>query len=188
MAADVATLRVYLSGSIPKGRNDPRPADHYWSDNDRNALRRALGSASVVLVDPTQAKICRQDSLANFGCDLYLVASSNVVLVDARTAKGIGVGAEMMFAVSRGIPVISWVPRETHYRRKTVEDVFGEDLSDWLHPFINGLSDYVVDSLEEAAALLGTAARSGQLAPTKNPESAIRHFRSQPEAAQLVID
>lgn len=181
-------LRVYLSGSIPKGRDDPRPPNHYWSDHDRVTLKRALGTASVVLVDPAQAKICRQDTLANFGCDLYLVATSDVVLVDGRTGKGIGVGAEMMFAASRGIPVIAWVPRETHYRRAKVLDVFGEDLSDWLHPFIRGLSDYVVETLEQAAVLLAVAASGGQLEVTKNPDSAIKYFRSRPEATRVVVD
>ena len=60
----------------------------------------------------------------------------------------------MMFAAYRDIPVITWAPWETHYRRSSVPDVFGEDLTDWTHPFISGLSDHVVDELEHAVDLI----------------------------------
>lgn len=143
------SLRIYLSGSIRKGSTDPRSEDHFWSERDEQFIRDNAGVAAVELLNPAKTHIKRSDFGLNFGCDLYLVSISDVVLVDARREKGIGVGAEMMFAVDRGIPVIAWAPPDTHYRRSFVPDVFGEDLHDWTHPFIFGLSDRIADNLSE---------------------------------------
>ena len=64
----------------------------------------------------------------------------------------------MMFAVQRGIPVVTWAPADTHYRRSKVANLFGEDLHDWTHPFVFGLSDRVVDDLNEAMAFIRSGA------------------------------
>lgn len=146
-------LRIYLSGSIRKGADDPRPSDHFWTRDDEEAIRSGIGSP-VELLNPAKTDIRRQDFGLNFGCDLHLVSISDVMLVDARRAKGIGIGAEMMFAAQCGIPVITWAPWETHYRRSSVSDVFGEDLTNWIHPFVFGLSDHVVDELERAIDII----------------------------------
>jgi hypothetical protein len=143
-------MRIYLSGSIRKGNTDPRPDTHFWSERDEQLVRENAGVAEVELLNPAKTSLRRNDFALNFGCDLYLVSISDIVLVDARTEKGIGVGAEMMFAANNGIPVITWAPEDSHYRRKLVPNVFGEDLRNWTHPFIFGLSDYVADSLEQA--------------------------------------
>jgi hypothetical protein len=150
----VHSLRIYLSGSIRKGDGDSRPDRFFWSERDEAFISANVGAEKVELLNPAKASIQRTDFALNFGCDLYLVSISDVVLVDARTEKGIGVGAEMMFAVSRGIPVITWAPPNSHYRRDFVPNVFGEDLHDWTHPFVFGLSDYVVDSLADAVCLV----------------------------------
>ena len=155
-------LRVYLSGSIRKGTEDPRSPDHFWTPEDEEMIRSGIGSP-VDLLNPAKADIERQRFDINFGCDLYLVSISDVVLVDARLEKGIGVGAEMMFAAHHDIPVITWAPRETHYRRSSVPGVFGEDLTDWTHPFVFGLSDYVVEELEGAIDLIRAIARGEPL-------------------------
>ncbi|MDQ1159581.1 hypothetical protein QE385_003978 [Sphingomonas sp. SORGH_AS 950] len=158
-------LRIYLSGSIRKGAQDPRSPDHFWSHDDEEAIRSGVGSP-VELLNPAKTDIRRQDFGLNFGCDLHLVSISDVMLVDARRAKGIGIGAEMMFAAQRGIPIITWAPWETHYRRSSVPDVFGEDLTDWIHPFVFGLSDHVVDELECAIDIIRGLARSEPISKT----------------------
>jgi hypothetical protein len=175
-------LRVFLSGSIRKGPTDLRSSGHFWSEADEARIIEGLAPDSVELLNPAKTIIRRSDVVSNFGCDLYLVALSDVVLVDARTEKGIGIGAEMMFASTKCIPVITWAPRNSHYRKDFIPDVFGEDLANWTHPFIQGLSDFVVETLDEAIALLKRRGREGKLALTKSPERAISHFLSQPEA------
>jgi hypothetical protein len=170
-----APLRIYLSGSVRKGAGDPRSPDHFWTREDEEFIRANAGGP-VELLNPAKTDIRRQDFALNFGCDLHLVSISDVVLVDARREKGIGVGAEMMFAVQRGIPVIAWVPPDTHYRRSKVSDLFGEDLHDWTHPFVFGLSDYVVDNLAEAMALIRSKALSNRTPRRKLVGSLIRRY------------
>jgi hypothetical protein len=179
-------LRVYLSGSIRKGHVDPRSPSHFWSEDDEARIIDGLAPDSIELLNPAKTTISRSDVLSNFGCDLYLVASSDVVLVDARTEKGIGIGAEMMFASMKHIPVVTWAPRNSHYRKDFIPNIFGEDLANWTHPFIHGLSDYVVETLDGAIALLKRRAREGKLTVTKDPEGAISYFLSRPDAATIV--
>lgn len=168
-------LRVYLSGSIRKGSDDTRSSDNFWTADDE-ALILSKGGQRIELLNPAKTDIRRQDFGLNFGCDLYLVSISDIVLVDARKEKGIGIGAEMMFAVQRGIPVITWAPPETHYRRSEVPNVFGENLKDWTHPFIFGLSDYVVDSLADAIELIRKASPDRPLDRLTDPQALIDRY------------
>ncbi|PSJ36628.1 methyltransferase domain-containing protein [Allosphingosinicella deserti] len=169
-------LRIYLSGSIRKGAGDPRSPDHFWTPDDEEFIRADVG-VPVELLNPAKTDIRRQDFALNFGCDLHLVSISDVVLVDARKEKGIGVGAEMMFAAQRGIPIITWAPEDTHYRRRKVADVFGEDLTDWTHPFVFGLSDHVVDELAQATALIRALARGTPIPRTVAVERHMERYR-----------
>jgi hypothetical protein len=171
-------LRIYLSGSIRKGDDDPRSDDHFWSEYDESFIRTNMGGVAVELLNPAKTSIRRADYALNFGCDVYLVSISDVVLVDARTEKGIGVGAEMMFAAHRGIPVISWAPPKSHYRREFVSNVLGEDLHDWTHPFVFGLSDYVVDDLAEAVRLIRRRVTEGRLERRIDIERELNRYAS----------
>lgn len=172
-----SVVRVYLSGSIKKGDGDNRSPDHFWTEVDEAALHAGVAGVELHLLNPAKTPIQRSDVRANFGCDLFLVQQSDVVVVDARREKGIGIGAEMMFAANASIPVITWAPPNTHYRRDFVPNVFGEDLRDWTHPFIWGLSDYVVDYLDDVVVLLNQFVADGRrLELRKAPEAAIAHF------------
>ncbi|MEZ2142922.1 hypothetical protein AAE026_11485 [Bradyrhizobium sp. DN5] len=170
-------LRIYLSGSVRKGATDDRPSEHYWTDDDEERIRAGLRPHEVTLLNPQKSGVDRSDPKANFGCDLYLVETSNVVLVDARTKKGIGIGAEMMFACARNIPTITIAPKHSHYRQALVRNLFGEDVRDWTHPFVLGLSDYVVESLTESIELLKRHVTLGSLPLTKNIDEAIEYYR-----------
>jgi hypothetical protein len=178
LARPLDELRVYLSGSIRKGSGDRRDPHTFWSPQDEGDLLRNVRSARVVALNPARTQLRRQDYRANYGADLHLVATSHVVVVDARTEKGIGVGAEMMFAHQRGIPVVSVCPPNTNYRRDYVPDVFGEDLTDWVHPFVAGLSDYLVASFEEAGDLLERAATESLPCRAEDVDAAIEYYHS----------
>jgi hypothetical protein len=154
---------VYLSGSVKKGDKDGRPDADFWSQRDEEKLANAINSPAVRTLNPSKSKIRRSDYFANFGCDLHLVNISNVVLVDVRAKRGIGIGAEMMFAQMSGIPVVSICPKNSAYRSDLVPNVFGEDLKDWIHPFVFGLSDYIVEDLDEAVNLINDLLDEGRL-------------------------
>lgn len=138
-------VRIYLCGSVKKGLLDNRSEEEFWDPAHEIAIAKAL-DRPVELLNPSKTKIRRSNYFINFGCDIFLVQSSDLLFADLRSEKGIGVGAELMFARQAGIPVIAWLPPDSHYRRD-LTDVFGEDLHNWVHPFAYALSDYIEDSL-----------------------------------------
>lgn len=142
-------ISIYLSGSIKKGKDDTTES-LFWSDEDVKSIIENISGYDVEILNPATANIKRSNPLENFGADLYLVKKSDFLLVDLREKRGIGVGSEMTMAKYYHIPVISICPKESHYRRSKVEDVCGEDLYDWIHPFVLGLSDKIVENLKEA--------------------------------------
>lgn len=146
----MTATRVYLCGSVRKGRSDARPVDEFWSEENEAVLKNQIRD-DIILLNPSKTQIQRSDYFVNFGCDLFLIKNSDIVLADLRTEKGVGVGAELMYARNIGIPVISWIPTNTHYRRDLF-DVFGEDLRDWIHPFAYSLSDYIEGSLVDVCS------------------------------------
>lgn len=172
-------LRIYLSGSIKKGASDPRSEVDFWNEEDELLIKEKL-VAECILLNPAKSSISRNDYFVNYGCDLYLVGSADVVIADFRSSKGIGVGAELMYAQTLGIPVIGWMPPTSYYYRERLEDVYGEDLEDWIHPFVYGLSDFLVASIEGACELINAAlspmAPRLRKDPTKAPASAVRAY------------
>jgi len=78
------------------------------------------------------------------------VFCSHVVFVDARDRRGLGVGAEMMWAKINTIPVVTWAPKNSHYHKSqtTILDV---PVNDFVHPFVESLSDKIVENLKEGA-------------------------------------
>ena len=99
------------------------------------------------LLNPLTFGIKRQNSFSNFGGDMYLVRGSDFVFVDARDKRGIGIGGEMFAAKYFSIPVVSLCPQNSHYRKKYIANLCGENITNWVHPFISSLSDYLADSI-----------------------------------------
>jgi hypothetical protein len=160
-------LFLYLSGSIKKGNEDGRTANDFWTDEEEHRIIEGIAGLKVKTLNPAKSNIKRADYYGNFGCDLYLVAISDIILVDARTKKGIGVGAEMLFAQIKGIRVITICPPNSNYRRDFIANVFGEDLENWIHPFVYGLSDHIVDDIDGAIELINHLIENGL--PKKEP-------------------
>ncbi len=48
------------------------------------------------------------------------------------------------------IPVIAYAPKNSHYRWEKTS-LLGLEVKDWVHPFIESLSDYLADSLHDAS-------------------------------------
>jgi hypothetical protein len=168
-----SSLRVYLCGSIKKGDEDKR--SEFWSSDDIRELEAAVAPCSLIVLNPGDRQDNLGDVRATFGRDLLQVFTSDAILVDARHKRGIGIGAEMLFAKTHGIPVITIAPRNSHYHRTNVT-LMGQFVEDWTHPFISELSDVVVESVPDA----GRAAASFDGTLTgKGPEvfeNAMRHY------------
>jgi hypothetical protein len=101
-------------------------------------------------------------------------------LADLRIEKGIGVGAELMYARIVGKPVIGWVPTNSYYKRDRIDDLFGEDVINWIHPFAYGLCDLIVEDLEEACYHVNRMSEEKGFYQntTKAPDEAIRAFKA----------
>ncbi len=78
------------------------------------------------------------------------VFCSRLFFVDARDRRGLGVGAEMMWAKLHRIPIVTWAPKNSHYH-KTHTRLLDVPVKNWVHPFIESLSDALVENLEEGA-------------------------------------
>ncbi|EFK96036.1 hypothetical protein LDC_1940 [sediment metagenome] len=137
----------YLSGSIKKGKADDGKL--CWGDAEKETIRKGLEGFEVVFLDPQVGGRHLEDPVTAFGHDMALVASADFVLVDARERRGLGVGTEMLAAKLRSIPVVSIVPRDSHYHRGRL-NYLGVEVNDYMHPFIFSLSDAVAENLAEA--------------------------------------
>jgi len=171
------SIRVYLSGSIQKGNEDATKKS-VWTSADIDILQKVLADTmNLSLMNPASRSDDLSDQKSVLGRDLLQVYTSDLVLVDARDRKGIGIGAEMLFAKNYGVPVISVAPPNSQYRKENM-DYMGQFLESWTHPFIEGLSDYVADSVNDAALFIRDKYPFGEdLIKNKSIfHDAIRHY------------
>ncbi len=167
------TVKIYLSGGIKKDDNDRKVC---WSEEDRETIRSVL-EGGVKFLDP-QGNPEGADPFAAFGLDLQDVKEADIIIVDGREKRGIGVGAEMLAAKIWGKPVVAIAPKNGHYRRDLLEH-FGQEIEDWQHPFLFSISDAVVDSVEEAAGWVkGFLEKPGPVKDSSVLDEAIGYFIS----------
>jgi hypothetical protein len=137
------TLKIYLAGSIQKGHEQN---SSFWSETDLNVIRKNLSDYEVIFLNPASRSDDLSDQKSVFGRDMLQVYCSDLVFVDARDRRGLGVGAEMMWAKINQIPIITLAPLDTHYHKKETT-LLGITVEDWIHPFVESLSDVVVENL-----------------------------------------
>lgn len=140
-------VAIYLSGSIRKGEKDREKI--CWEKEDKDFIRNELEGTEVVFLDPQERGDQLSDALSVFGRDMTQVINSDFVLVDGRQKRGIGVGVEMLAAKINGIPVISVVPKNTHYHRDRLK-YLGQDIRGFVHPAVFAMSDKIADDLAGA--------------------------------------
>jgi hypothetical protein len=143
-----AKISIYLAGSIKK---DHEKADEsFWTDDDMAFLKKELPEFKLSFLNPAFRADDLSDQRSVFGRDMTQVFCSDVVFVDARDRRGLGVGAEMMWAKFHKIPVVTLAPKNSHYNKSktTLLDV---PVENWIHPFVESLSDAIVNNLSEGA-------------------------------------
>lgn len=114
-------------------------------------LQNALNSYQLTFLNPAFRTDNLSDQRSVFGRDMLQVFSSDFVFVDARERRGLGVGAEMMWAKVNSIPVVTLAPKDTIYHQSQTT-ILGMPVTNFIHPFVNALRDKVVETLEEGAA------------------------------------
>jgi hypothetical protein len=171
----VNTIHIFLSGSVRKGAGDNRPEAFFWSDADERVLAGALAGMDVEILNPGTIDIPKFEYLERFEADIEMLLRSDVVVVDARTKKGLGVGAEMAIAKRAGIPIFALCPIGSEYRGYVGTD--GEE-REWIHAFVAGLSDSVFESIGDVAERIRSDIAEGRLelrdgVPCFSPEDVI---------------
>ena len=170
-------LTLYLSGSIRKGASDRRPSDYFWTSSDTEKIQR-LVLQPIRLLNPSLTAIDRSDPRVNFGCDLYLVSICDAVVVDLRRKKGIGVGAELAFADARRMPVFGLIGDASEYKLPVLQNIAGQTISNWTHPFVDGLCDEVFTSLDNLCERMNQLCAGPGIASaySKKIDTAIDYF------------
>lgn len=166
-------IGIYLAGSIKKGHE--KGDETYWTEEDMSLLRRTLEDYDLSFLNPAFRTDNLSDQKSVFGRDMVQVFSSDFVFVDARDRRGLGVGAEMMWAKINRIPVVTWAPRNSHYH-KDQTTILGKPVQNFIHPFVEGLSDKIVENLGEGAEWIRTV--------LANPKVAIKGIEDIGEAMQ----
>ncbi|MCX6797981.1 MAG: hypothetical protein NTX66_02055 [Candidatus Falkowbacteria bacterium] len=138
---------IYIAGSVRKDANDANSI--FASDDVKKELSEAIDDFEVVIFDPNESKILGGDTDSRFGKDCLQVLSSDFLVADLREKRGLGVGAEMMLAKDKRIPVISVCPAGSHYQRPIVFHE-GTVSPEWIHPFVRSLSDAIVNDFRAA--------------------------------------
>lgn len=144
-----AKISIYLAGSIKKGHE--RADESFWTDADMLFLKKALSEYEVSFLNPAFRSDDLSDQRSVFGRDMTQVFCSDVVFVDARDRRGLGVGAEMMWAKFHKIPIVTLAPIDSHYN-KSKTTLLGVAVENWVHPFVESLSDAIVENLADGAA------------------------------------
>ncbi len=165
-------ISIYLAGKIQKAHEAPNGS--YWGLQELEALKATIGEP-VTLLNPAIRTDDLSDQKSVFGRDMVMVSCADFVFVDARDRRGLGVGAEMMWAKVNRIPVVTLAPKGSHYHKSTTS-LLDVEVSDWVHPFVANLSDKIVSSVEEGAAWIvdGTDKIKG----IESIHEAMAHYRA----------
>lgn len=169
-------ISIYLAGNIQKDHENK--SQIYWTEEDRDFLRNELAPKDISFLNPALRTDDLSDQLSVFGRDMTQVYCSDLVFVDARERRGLGVGAEMMWAKMNRIPLLILAPINSHYRKQEVK-LLGARVENWVHPFVESLSDRIVANLEQAVVWID-ALMNGKVQDIKGPEFikiAMQHYK-----------
>jgi len=169
-------ISIYLAGSIKKGHE--RTDESFWTEDDMLFLKKILSEYEISFLNPAFRSDDLSDQRSVFGRDMTQVFCSDIVFVDARDRRGLGVGAEMMWAKFHKIPIVTLAPKDSHYNKSktTLLDVAVEN---WVHPFVESLSDAIVENLSDGAMWIRkfVSAIDPKIKDVKYIQSAMQHYR-----------
>jgi hypothetical protein len=169
-------MKIVLLGSIPKG-DDVRKGWTDWKVAYMDAIKKIIPKVTFIHGDTISDNAGPEMVV---GHDLSQIKQADICVVDAREKIGAGTAQEIVIAKHLKKPVVIVIPKNTHHRRTniTFHDV---TLEDWIHPFLYLSTDYVADSIEDAARWIDEYANSDSKIPVKDIsvfEKAIDHYES----------
>ena len=140
-------ISIYFAGTIAK---DHEVMESMWTQEDFKILQDHLSPHTLNCMNPAHRRDDPNDRQSIFGRDMTQVFLADLIFVDGRHRRGLGVGAEMMWAKFHAKPLLMLIPEETYYRKSHVE-VLGDHVAEYLHPFVDALCDQIVSTVEEGA-------------------------------------
>lgn len=167
-------MKIVLLGSIPKG-DDVRKGWTDWKVTYMDHIKKVVPDATFIHGDAISDNAGPEMVV---GHDLAQIKQADICVVDARQKIGAGTAQEIVIAKHLKKPVVIVIPKDTHHRRTniTFHDV---TLDDWIHPFLYLSTDYVAESIEDAARWVGDYVKSDQNIQIKDLsvfEKAIEHY------------
>jgi hypothetical protein len=169
-------MKIVLLGSIPKG-DDVRRDWNDWKIAYMETIKKVVPDATFIHGDAISDNAGPEMVV---GHDLTQIKQADICVVDAQAKIGAGTAQEIVIAKHLKKPVVIVIPKDTHHRKTniTFHDV---PLEDWIHPFLYVSTDYVAESIEDAARWVGEYARSDPKIQVKDLsvfEQAIDHYES----------
>ena len=167
-------MKIALLGSIPKG-DKVRTEWTDWKDAYKKVINKVVPDTEFVDGDAISDSA---GPLMVVGHDLATIKNADICIVDARSKIGAGTAQEMVIAKHLRKPVVAVIPKGTHHR-KTGVTFHGVTMEEWIHPFLYISSDYVAESIEDAAQWVARFIESKQTQPIKDMsvfEEAIEHY------------
>jgi len=138
-------ISIYFAGTIAK---DHEVMDSMWTEEDFTQLQKDISPFLLNFMNPAHRTDDMNDPKSVFGRDMTQIFLSDIIFVDARHRRGLGVGAEMMWAKFLAKPLLILVPNESYYRKSNI-DVLGTHVAEYVHPFVDTLCDQMVTTLKE---------------------------------------
>jgi hypothetical protein len=168
-------IKIYLSGRIPIG--DELGVDSRWREKYIIQLKKLIPNS--IFLDPSFRDIDERDSMAVFGHDLFLIKQADLVIVNAEFAVGLGTAQEMIIAKYFQKPIVSISPRGSYYSPSKTK-INSRKISGWRHPFLNILSDRVIEDIKEFKTILGRKLKNKKILPWESfIKKAIEYYLKQ---------
>ena len=148
-------MKIMLLGSLPKG-DKARESFVDWKKEYIEKLNSQIPDVKIVHGDKISDSVGPELVV---GHDLWLLKEADILIVNARSKVGAGTAQEMVLAKYFKKPVISVIPKDSHHRRSNV--VFdGENVEDWIHPFLFVSSDLIVETIDEAIPWINSSKKN----------------------------
>ena len=138
-------MKIYLAGSVPKGAEEEK-AHGNWRLGYKEILEKIFDAEFIL---PNSGDMDENDFLLIVGKDSSSIKESDLIVVNAEEHLGAGTAMEMVIAKYLKKPVITVLPKNSHYRRPNVLFQGKYLVEDWMHPFVHTFSDFIVESVNE---------------------------------------
>jgi len=165
-------MLIYLAGHVPKGIEEIRSFEN-WRVRYGEVVRRHFDAEPI---DPMVRNLDESDFLSVVGLDCRHLRDCAFVIVNAETPMGIGTAQEMVVAKYFSKPVVTILPKESTHRKSNFS-VNGQNIQEWIHPFLFAFSDFIIEDID----MLGDIKGKILLVPPKNIsviDDAIKYLES----------